>query len=145
MIKYGLGQELMPDLPYPNLVTPPYSEPESGKLFFASARTRDFAFDPHIKEIEYAVYGDNDVAWQYVVRNPMLTEAHLRHLYPLMAWGSGIYFLTQHPNLPSDILHEIALSSDDPMRLAVVREHPNTLEETQVAIALRALSLSESL
>jgi hypothetical protein len=132
----------MSDLIYPNLITPPYSEPAGSKSFIASARTRDLARDPHTEGIEYAVYGDNDVAWQYVVRNPLLTEAHLRHLYPLVDYGSGIYFLTQHPNLPNDILRNIALSSNDMVRLAVVRGHPKASEETRAIIALKILAVS---
>lgn len=115
----------------------------SNAKFKTDTELRAFNNTNDIELIEVAVYGDDIVAIQHVVYNPLLTEAHCRHLYPqlekMTPWP--IITLLEHPSFPTDLLMELALSPRNSARdyiQSFIREHPNpnATDEILVAMAL---------
>lgn len=93
-----------------------------------------------LKIIDDIIYGTDILAIGYVVRNPLLTEEHCRHLYSqldTMRINPTIYLLT-HPSFPPELLMEIALGPENNARslLGSIYLKGAVPEEVFVAMAL---------
>jgi hypothetical protein len=89
-----------------------------------------------LPEIDAAVYGQDPLAHQWVAGNPLLTKGHCRSLWNHIDDISDCRHLIVHETFPSDLLHEIALVTDNPVVRTVVVHHPNVWEETLVFASL---------
>jgi hypothetical protein len=91
--------------------------------------------------IETAVYGDNRLAIEHVVYNPLLLERHCRYIYqkmePMSAWPTII--LLAHPSFPHDLLMELALDPSNSTRTWIqsgLLNNPNATDEILAVMSL---------
>lgn len=94
-------------------------------------------FTKNIDEIERAVYSNDDAILNYIVWNPLLTEAHLRHLNPKITYPLHKVFLIQNPVFPADLLLELAMTLDPNYGGNYIKSHPNATNEIKIIVALR--------
>lgn len=103
----------------------------------ASPHAEEMARTTSMYELDDTVYGPDQGVHRYTMRNPMLSEEHIRHLFPSMRDESDIYNLLRHPNFPSDLLHKLAVEDNDLETLELVIQSKNILPETKVVVALK--------
>lgn len=94
-------------------------------------------FSQNLEEIDNAIYSEKPDVLDYVVWNPLLTEEHIRYLYPKIKYPLYRVFLIQNPLFPSDLLLEIAMTVDPSYEGDYIKVHPNATEEIKILLALR--------
>lgn len=98
-------------------------------------------FTTDMKKIERAVYNNNENVINHIVWNPLLTEAHLRHLNPKITYPLYKVFLIQNPAFPVDLLLELSMTTNPDFEGHYIKAHPNATEEIKVIVALRLAGL----
>lgn len=111
-------------------------------IYVGTAHTRDMSSTISMEELDEVVYGDNSVKHRYAASNPLLTEEHIRHLFPSLRWKPEIYTLMKNANFPADLLHKLAVEDEDAYTLGLILQNPNVTPETRVVIALRKSTLN---
>jgi hypothetical protein len=92
-----------------------------------------------LEEIAEALYGEDFMALEFIMSNPLLSAEQCRYLWLRQEneGASARNIILSHPNFPADLLYELAL---DRRTVSVARDiimaHPNATEEIRTIIAL---------